>query len=93
MPTRSGLDFHTVHPSYFVCAYCYEAHPDTPVTKFKGMILKRVQYRIDERVNAFATIPDEWTRVWTEPHCMACTRRVRGYAGPPKGRQRYTYSL
>ena len=75
MPTRSGLDYKTINPSWFVCSYCYEATPNW--LRQSGMQRKRVQLRLDD--DEFVTLPDQWTRVWTEPHCPPCNRRIKGY--------------
>ena len=77
MPTRSGLDYHTINPTHFVCAYCYEAAPQ-PFC-FKGMIRKRVQQRIEsDEGDEWVTLPGQWTEVWTTPHCISCHRQVLG---------------
>lgn len=90
MPTRSGLDHHEIHPEWFVCAYCYSGTPNNMVCRREGMIRKRVSVRVDDGVNDFQEL-EEWTRVWTEPHCNRCNREIRGiklYFGVPK---RYKY--
>ena len=61
MPTRSGLDFHAIHPDFFVCAYCYEAIPNYGI-QFRGMITKPVMHEIDGR---WLVMPEQTTRIWT----------------------------
>lgn len=88
MPTRSGLNYMEINPEWYICAYCYAAYPNHPVFKYEGMISKRVTVRIDG--DQWATLPDEWTQVWTQPHCVLCNRRVRGF--PSMGASRkYKY--
>ena len=76
MPTRSGLDYAAINPNWFVCSYCYTAAPNHYIFRFSGMQRKRVQVCVDDE---FVTLPDEWTSVWTDPHCFACNRRIKGY--------------
>ena len=87
MPTRSGLDFKTIRPDYFVCAYCYEAQLDTEPFKYGGMVSKRVRVRVDDE---FITL-DQWTSIWTEPHCFPCNRRIKGYPVWVRYPKRYKY--
>lgn len=75
MPTRSGHDYHEIHPDWFVCAYCYMAVRNVDFFRFAGMTSKRVCVQIDDEV---VPLP-EHTSVWTEPHCAPCDRRIRGY--------------
>ena len=82
MPTRSGLDFHELNPWWFKCSYCYKLIPNCPVTCYSGMVLKRVQIRVDDGVDDFVTLPGEYTEVWTEPHCWCCNRKIRGDRRP-----------
>ena len=92
MPTRSGLDFHEINPNYFVCAYCYMAYLDVPgVLKLSGMQCKRATVRVDEEVNDFTTLP-YFTRVWTEPHCPTCNRRIKGYPVSYRQTVRHKYA-
>ena len=74
MPTRSGLDFHAINPDFFVCAYCYQA--ERVFGRFAGMVPKRVRLDID---GDWVALPDQWTAVWTEPHCFPCHRKIQGY--------------
>jgi hypothetical protein len=92
MPTRTGCDYHALHPDWFVCAYCYQAWPKTPITEYKGMIKKRVRYRIDDSLDDFVAIPGAWTEVWTEPHCYPCNRQVRGEQNTHKWPNRFKYA-
>ena len=79
MPTRSGLDFHSIAPTHFVCSYCFQAAPAIPgILQFSGMVTKRVQVRIDDSVDDFVMLP-QFTQIWTEPHCYWCHRKVLGY--------------
>ena len=61
MPTRSGLDYHTLHPDYFVCAYCYEAIPTFGI-QYRGMISKPVMHEVDGR---WVMLPGQTCRIWT----------------------------
>ena len=107
MPTRSGLDFHAIHPDFFVCAYCYEAIPNYGI-QFRGMITKPVMHEIDGR---WLVMPDQTTRIWTgappsphpeatprltpfpcaDPHCWRCHRRVIGLPELPFARRAHKY--
>lgn len=90
MPTRSGLDYHNIHPDWFVCSYCYQAAPYIPgITQYQGMVKKQVMVRIDDS-DDFVPI-QETTSIWTEPHCWACNRRIKGYMlyWPPIPRYKY----
>ena len=79
MPTRSGIDYHAIHPSFFVCAYCYQAWPAIDnIWRYQGMVTKRQMVRLDDS-DDWAVLPDSFTRVWTDPHCLACHRKVKGY--------------
>ncbi len=91
MPTRTGLDYHKIHPGWFVCSYCYQAAPHTCVTHFSGMIKKRVIVRIDDEVDSWAVVPDAYTSVYTQPHCFKCNRKVRGYQCRLHYPNRYKY--
>lgn len=92
MPTRSGLDYHKINPQFFICAYCYQAYDSIPgVWRHEGMITKRQMLRIDESVNDFAMVPDSYVKIWTEPHCLACNRKVRGFEVSINYLTRYKY--
>ena len=56
------------------------------------MIMKREMVRVDDAVDDWAILPDRFTRVWTEPHCLACNRRVKGYPLLLSIAQRYKYA-
>ena len=91
MPTRSGLDFHAIHPNWFVCSYCYQAAPlITGITHHNGMITKRVTVRIDDS-DDFLPLA-ETTQIWTEPHCWLCHRRIKGFPIHFSYPERYKYS-
>jgi hypothetical protein len=92
MPTRSGLDFQTINPEFFVCAYCYRAAVNCKYARFEGMVRKPVRVRVDDSLTDFETIPGEYTSVWTDPHCFRCHRQILGY--PTRvwySERRYTY--
>jgi len=92
MPTRSGLDFHTIAPTHYVCAYCYQASLAIPYAPFmySGMITKRVHVRLDDSLTDFAALP-QYTQIWTEPHCYPCHRKVIGFPMSCKYRNSFKY--
>jgi hypothetical protein len=79
MPTRSGCDFHEISPTHFVCQYCYESAP--VAFMFQGMVKKRVRILLEsDDGDEWVGLPDSFTEIWTDPHCLACHRQVLGYA-------------
>jgi len=88
MPTRTGLDFHALHPRFTVCAYCYRAVRNTTFHTDRGMVTKPVYVRVDD--DTWAMLPGEYTEIWTEPHCWDCHRAILGMPSLCK-RRSYKY--
>ena len=93
MPTRSGLDFHRIRPSHFICSYCYKGFHGS--VKYEGMQRKRVYVRVDDEdgsAGVWVMVPGEWTEIWTTKHCWSCHRKVVNLPSLLQLGRKFTYS-